>query len=83
MSGGYSPEVNSNELQEVLEERLRRPMGATVNHRYNVGAESLVPRDRSMRFHVETEMIIHGVTQPDAQVTLARRADQAAPGWQF
>ena len=39
MSGGYSSEVNSNELQEVLEERLRRPMGGTVNHRYNVGAE--------------------------------------------
>ena len=70
MSGGYSPEMNSNELQEVLEERLRRPMGATVNHRYNVGAESMVPRDRLLRFHVETEVIIHGVTQADAQVTL-------------
>jgi hypothetical protein len=70
MSGGYSSEINSNELQEVLEERLRRPVGATVNNRYNVGGEALVPRERSMRFHVETEMVIHGVTQADAQVTL-------------
>jgi hypothetical protein len=83
MSGGYSPEVNSNELQEVLEERLRRPMGATVNHRYNVGAESLVPRDRSMRFHVETEVIIHGVTQPDAQVTLQGAPIKLRPDGSF
>src|SRR5262249_9232525 len=33
MSGGYSPEVNSNELQEVLEERLRRPVGNPLTGR--------------------------------------------------
>ena len=58
-------------------------MGATVNHRYNVGAESLAPRDRSMRFHVETEVIIHGVTQPDAQVTLQGAPIKLRPDGSF
>jgi uncharacterized protein len=70
MSGGYSPEVNSNELQEVLEERLRRPVGTSLSNRYGGGVEMLVPRDRALRFHVEAEMIIHGSTHPDANVTL-------------
>ena len=38
MSGGYSPEVNSSELQEVLEERLRRPVGSSIGNRYGTGA---------------------------------------------
>jgi uncharacterized protein len=70
MSGGYSPEVNSNELQEVLEERLRRPVGASLSNRYGGGVEMLVPRDRALRFQVEAEMILHGSTHPDANVTL-------------
>jgi len=70
MSGGYSPEVNTNELQEVLEERLRRPVGSSLSNRYGGGMEMLVPRDRALRFKVEAEMIIHGTTHPDAQVTL-------------
>jgi len=70
MSGGYSPEVNTNELQEVLEERLRRPVGSSLSNRYGGGVEMLVPRDRALRFKVEAEMIIHGSTHPDAQVTL-------------
>ncbi len=83
MSGGYSSEVNSNELQEVLEERLRRPMGGSVNHRYNVGAEALLPRNRSMRFHVEAEMVIHGVTHADAQVTLQGAPIKLRPDGSF
>ncbi len=70
MSGGFSPEVNSNELQEVLEERLHRPVGATINNRYGTGPEYLVMRDRAVQFKVGAEMVIHGTTHPDAIVTL-------------
>ncbi len=70
MSGGYSPEVNSSELQEVLEERLRRPVGSSIGNRYGTGAEYLVMRDRAVQFKVDAEMVIHGATHPEAQVTL-------------
>jgi hypothetical protein len=83
MSGGYSPESNSAELQEVLEERLRRPMGPTLNDRYNVGADAIAIRDRSVRFHVETEMVIHGTTHPDAQVTLQGAPVKLRPDGSF
>ena len=37
MSGGYSPDNNSLELQELFEERLRRPMGSPMVTRYGSG----------------------------------------------
>ncbi len=70
MSGGYSPEVNSSELQEVLEERLRRPVGSSIGNRYGTGAEYLVMRERAVQFKVDAEMVLHGTTHPEAQVTL-------------
>jgi uncharacterized protein len=70
MSGGYSSEVNATELQEVLEERLHRPVGTSMSNRYGNGAEYLVMRERAVPFKVDAEMVIHGVTHPDAQVTL-------------
>jgi hypothetical protein len=38
MSGGYSDRGTSLELQELLEERLRRPMGTPMQTRYGGGA---------------------------------------------
>jgi uncharacterized protein len=81
MSGGYSAETNSSELQEVLEERLRRPVGATLSNRYS--AEHLLAQDRTIRFRVETEMVIHGTTHPDAQVTLQGAPIKLRPDGSF
>ncbi len=83
MSGGYSTESNSSELQEVLEERLRRPVGSSLGNRYGGGVEALVPRDRVLRFHVEAEMIIHGTTHPDANVTLQGAPIKLRPDGSF
>lgn len=83
MSGGYSPEVNSSELQEVLEERLQRPVGASVGQRYGAVAEALVSRDRAMRFSVEAEMVVHGMTHPDAHVTLQGAPIKLRPDGSF
>lgn len=83
MSGGYSPEVNSHELQEVLEERLRRPVGTSLNNRFSVATEASEFADRSVRFRVEAEMVIHGVTQPDANVTLQGAPVKLRPDGSF
>jgi hypothetical protein len=71
LSGGYSEEHSTGELQEMFEERLRRPMGAPAGTRYGVGAERLLHRNRGFEFDVDAEMIIFGRTKPDAHVTLA------------
>jgi uncharacterized protein len=41
-SGGYTEDGNAGELQELFEERLRRPMGAPLVTRYGVGAERML-----------------------------------------
>ena len=83
MSGGYSSEVNSHELQEVLEERLRRPVGGSLNNRFNVATEATLHGDRTVRFRVEAEMVIHGVTHPDANVTLQGAPVKLRPDGSF
>jgi hypothetical protein len=69
LSGGYSEERSSGELQELFEERLRRPMGP-ASAKYGVGAERLLNRHKNFQFAVEAEMIIYGATSTDARVTL-------------
>jgi len=69
-SGGYSEENNSTELQEVFEERLRRPMGSPSSTRFGVGAESVLNRRRNFKFEVDAEMVVFGSTKPDAHVML-------------
>ncbi len=69
MSGGFSTE-SSSDLQELFEERLRRPMGSGSNNRFGAAVDGLLPRDRRLRFHVDAEIVIHGQTQNDAVVTM-------------
>lgn len=71
MSGGYSEEGGSSELQELFEERLRRPMGAPVVSRFGAGAERSNGKEGGFRFDVDAEMILFGSTKPDAHVTLS------------
>ncbi|OHB73085.1 MAG: hypothetical protein A2V70_19395 [Planctomycetes bacterium RBG_13_63_9] len=67
MSGGYTAEETNRELKEVFEDRLRRPMGDPASTRFGLGAAGM-PHDLDVE--VDTELIIHGATAPDAHVTL-------------
>lgn len=71
LSGGYSSEGSSDELQELLEERLQRPVGSPVLTRYGAGASPCLDGENDFRFDVDAEMIIFGCTKSDAHVTLA------------
>jgi hypothetical protein len=70
MSGGYSPENNSTELQDLFEERLQRPMGPPPAQAST--AEPMPENNRPVNFQIEVdaEMIVYGATQPNAYVTL-------------
>ncbi|MFM9058675.1 MAG: DUF4912 domain-containing protein [Planctomycetaceae bacterium] len=70
MSGGFSPENNSTELQELFEERLQRPM-APPSRRPNAYDIEDEEGDRpEFQLQVDAEVIVYGATQPEARVTL-------------
>lgn len=70
MSGGYSPRGTSLELQELLEERLGRPMGTPMETRYGDGAARVISAAQKLRFSVDAELLVFGVSNPGAHVTL-------------
>ena len=70
LSGGYSAEEATDELQELLEERLRRPVGTSIVSRYGVGADPTLEKDLGFNLSVEAEMVIHGATKPGSHVTM-------------
>jgi hypothetical protein len=73
MSGGYTPQGTqgtSLELQELLEERLRRPMGTPMRTRYGSGATRVLASAHDLPFAVDAELLVYGVSHPNAHVTL-------------
>ena len=83
MSGGYESHVSTGELQELFEERLRRPMGSPMITRFGTGAQGVFGRDRGLCFDVDAEMIVYGITKPDAYVTMAGEPVKLRPDGTF
>ena len=83
MSGGYSPDNNSLELQELFEERLRRPMGSPMVTRYGNGVPAMLAAAQTLRFEVDAEMIVYGVTNPDTHVSLRGEPVKIRPDGTF
>lgn len=70
MSAGFSNEAQSVELQELLEERLRRPISAPLVGRFHSGVEGLMAREEQFYFDLDAELLIFGSTEPGARVTV-------------
>jgi uncharacterized protein len=70
LSGGYSEPAAHGELKEVLEERLQRPIGNAAVNQFASAGGSTTAGGSPFEFQVDTELIVHGVTEPDAHVTL-------------
>jgi hypothetical protein len=73
MSGGFSPENNSTELQELFEERLRRPLGPPAARRAGSAgsdADEGLPRRSDFLLEVDAQVVVFGVTRPGSYVTL-------------
>ncbi len=83
MSGGYSPDNNSIELQELFEERLRRPMGSPMVTRYGAGTPGLAATLKNFEFEVDAEMIVYGVTNPDTHVSVRGEPVKIRPDGTF
>jgi len=85
MSGGYTEDGSHSELKDLFEERLRRPMGSSPVGRYGLGATGAVSADgrRDFCFQVDAELVVFGVTDPDAQVTLRGEPVRLQPDGSF
>jgi hypothetical protein len=83
MSGGYSTDNNSLELQELFEERLRRPMGSPMVTRYGPGMDGMFAPAEDFRFEVDAEMIVYGVTNPNTHVSLRGEPVRIRPDGTF
>ena len=83
MSGGYSPHGTSLELQEVLEERLHRPMGTPVETRYGDGAARLLLQPDDLQCAIDAELVVYGASHPHAHLTVKGEPVQVRPNGTF
>jgi hypothetical protein len=83
LSGGYSADHSSDELQSLFEERLRRPMGSPTLTTFGIGAERGSLKNRDFTFELDVEIIIYGATKPNSHVTLAGEPVRVRPDGTF
>jgi uncharacterized protein len=83
MSGGYAAEGANQELQQLFEERLRRPMGSPLMTRYGEGTEAFFPSRGAFKLEVDAEMILYGVTEPDSHVAVRGEPVKLRPDGSF
>lgn len=70
VSGGYDDELDSGELKEMLEDRLRRSLGAPPLAKLGAGADSPFRQRGGFHFEMEVELVAYGSTVPDGYLTL-------------
>ena len=70
LSGGYVEGDNRSDLRDLFEQRLRRPMGSPMATRFGLGAARADGSRDDFCFELDTELVVYGVTNPDAHVTL-------------
>lgn len=80
-SGGAASGGVSEDLRELFEERLRRPMhGLSLT---SLGTGALGLPGRKFHFEIDAELIVYGTTEPDAKVQLQGEPVQVRPDGTF
>ena len=69
MSGGFDPGASSLELKQLFEEKLRRPIGSPAVSSFGSGG-LLGAKGRKFFFQIDAELIVYGVTEANARVTI-------------
>ena len=83
MSGGYSSENNSTELQELFEERLRRPMVTPASRPVGGDVDDDEDGRPELELQVDAEVIVYGATRPNSRVTLQGEPVKLQPDGTF
>lgn len=69
------------DLNDLFDERLRRPLSSLSMQNLSLGA--LPGLGRNFHFEIDAELIVYGTTDPDAQVTLQEEAVPLRPDGTF
>ncbi|TWT48848.1 hypothetical protein Pla111_06240 [Botrimarina hoheduenensis] len=80
MSGGYSADGVSPELQEALEGRLRRRLGRPTETR--LGPSGPITADNTL-LELTAEMVVHGHVAPHTHLTVQGEPVEVSPEGQF
>jgi hypothetical protein len=80
MTTGSSEHETNGDLKDVFEEQMHRPMGDSLVAQFGPGAGA---SKQEFRFQIDTELIVHGVTHPDAHVTLRGEPVRLRPDGSF
>ena len=83
MSGGFSPESSATDLQELFEEKLRRPIGPPAARQSGLDADGEGEETSSFQVEVDAELIVYGATQPGCYVTLQGEPVKVSPDGTF
>jgi hypothetical protein len=89
MSTGFDPNLQhgSIELKELIEQRLRRPLGSPGVSSFGSGGFMAAPtgraKGRKFWFVLDAELIVYGATEPDARVTLQNEPIKLRPDGTF
>jgi len=70
LSGGYDEESTQVELQQMMQEKLKRPVGTPAMSQFGSGAEGSLKRSKNFHFTLDAEMVVFGSTPANAYVTL-------------
>ena len=71
------------ETLELLEERLHRPMGSPMATRYGAGASAVPHNQDDFQFAVDAELVVYGIVNRDAHLTLKGEPVQLRPDGSF
>ncbi len=69
MSGGLENNGHAEDLRELFEERLRRPLGSSLVTRYGIVASGNATKEQEFVFEVDSELLIYGATTPGSHVS--------------
>ncbi len=84
MSSGFEAThaINTLEMKEMFEERLRRPLGPPSQTGFGPGA-TVPAKVKKFFFQLDAELIVYGTTQPNARVTLQGEPVKLRPDGTF
>ena len=80
LSGGNDPKLASADLKAVFEEKSRQPMHIPAFQRLG---SAIYPTSRQFEFEVDAHMIVHGSTDPMANVSVGGEPVHVEPDGTF